>query len=159
MGKSYQYCSDMRFRRKTLSPLLRMFAAATLVLFVAGQVVCFAHCHLGGRSGGATQPSCHAKTSHCQGGDPSTPAKHDPMPASTCSTLKNAVPNSDSLTVVAPEFPVLYTLAFVLLTFEATAVDPNVLLLRAAWPAEWVFTPEVSLGPAHRSLAPPVSAC
>ena len=156
MSQRYQYRSDMRFRLKTLSPLFRWIAAAALVIYVTAQAVCLAHCHLGGFR--TTQPSCHAKSSHCHRCDSSAPAKADPMPASTCLTLMNAVSSSASLTVVAPELPLLYTLAPDFLALPTTAIEPLAFFSRQARPADWILTPEVFLGPAHRSLAPPFPA-
>ena len=158
MSNLYQYCSDVRLRQKESSLLLRWMAGAALVIFFTAQVACFTHCHLGGVRGGVAQPSCHAKTSHCHRCDSSTPAKQDPMPVSTCSTLMNAVSSSASLTVVAPELPLLYTLAPDFLALDTTAIEPLALFSREARPADWILTPEVSLGPAHRSLAPPSPA-
>jgi hypothetical protein len=66
--------------------------------------------------------------------------------------------NAAVLLVVTPEFSLLYTLAPTALTLDATAIEPAVSFSRDARWRERVFTPEVYLGPAFRSLAPPLLA-
>lgn len=148
----------MHIRQTILRPLLRSLAALTLVLFVAAQAACFVHCHFGGGHGDAAKPSCHgapmAKTH--DGHTPAAPT----VPASSipCATLKSLLAGGDAYTLV---LPVLQPIDFVLLSFDALNAsehESNLAHSRQARPREWVFTPEVCLGPAFRSLAPPVSA-
>jgi len=73
----------------------------------------------------------------------------------SCSTLKNLASSSAGLPHITPEFAFLYFLAPFALAHDATATEPQVLFLRQANHSERVFTPEVFLGPAFRSLAPP----
>ena len=140
----------MRSRQTTFSPLLRSVAAGALLVWVAAQVLCFAHCQFGVGHGGSEPPSCHAPAP--------TPSPHDNGDSSagiTCSTLKSALPGSGSAVLVQPEFPQLYTLAPFALSLDVTATEPTACFFRQAKTLDWVFTPEVSLGPAHRSHAPP----
>jgi hypothetical protein len=145
----------MGLRRTKINPGFRLLAAGALFMFVAAQVLCFAHCSLGESRGEVTQGCCQAKpVPLCDGDSSSTPATQDPMPLSTCSTLMNAVWDSASAKVVIPELPLLYVATLNILA--PTAPEPDLIYSREPWPAGWVFTPEVSLGPAHRSLAPPL---
>ena len=148
----------MVFRRSTFSPLLRSFAAGALLVWVAAQVFCFAHCNFGVGHGGSEQPSCHASApsqAHHEDGDSSGPAHHDSSASAACSTLKSALMGSGSAALVQPDFHLLYALAPLALTLNVTAAEPTAAIFRQAKARDWVFTPEVCLGPAHRSHAPP----
>ena len=148
----------MRLRQTTFSPLLRSFAAEALLVWVAAQVFCFAHCNFGVGHGSSEQPSCHASApsqTHHEDGDSSGPAHHDASGSAACATLKSALVGSGSAALVQPDFRLLYTLAPVVLTFDMNVTEPTADFFRQAKAHDWVFTPEVCLGPAHRSHAPP----
>ena len=148
----------MRSRQTTFSPLLRSFAAGALLVWVAAQVLCFAHCNFGVSHGGSAQPSCHASApsqAHHENGDSSAPARHDSSGSAACSTLKSALVSSGSVALALPDFQLLYSLAPVALMLDVTAAEPTSPSSRQAKARDWVFTPEVCLGPAHRSHAPP----
>ena len=74
----------------------------------------------------------------------------------SCSTLKNLAASSTTLKHITPEFAVFYVLAPFALAHDAIATKPDTLNFRQTNYGAWVFTPEVSLGPAHRSHAPPL---
>ena len=149
----------MRWRHTTLSPWFRSLAAMALVVFVAAQARCFVHCHFGGGHGEEAHPSCH--------GSPQTTASHDghddhdgptpstPATTSTCSTLQTMLPGGEAPALVPPPHHTLYLLAPIALALDATETQPQAPFFRQAWPRDWVLTPEVCLGPAHRSHAPP----
>ena len=146
----------MRSRPTTLSPLLRSLAALALMVFAAAQALCFVHCNFGGGHGDKAQPSCH--------GSPQTTASHDnhdgptpstPSPTTTCSTLKTMLAGADAPPLVAPQPHTLYLLAPISLALDAAEEQPDAPFTRHAGTGDWVFTPEVCLGPAFRSLAPP----
>jgi len=146
----------MRSRQTILSPLLRSFAALALVIFVAAQTLCFIHCNFGGGHGDSAQPSCHGAASASAGpdeGDSSAPSV--PSPTGACLTLKTLLAGGDAPTLVAPQPHTLYLLVPFALALEVTATEPEALFSRQANHSDWVFRPEVSLGPAFRSLAPP----
>lgn len=146
----------MSLRRTTLSPLIRFVAVLLLTVFVAAQTVCFIHCSLGAGRGHANvgaRPSCHDPApvkSHENGHN--TPAR---APTPTCSTFKTMLAEGYTPTLVPPQFHTLYPFPSMELVLETTEVQPQALSSRRAWPPNWVFTPEVCLGPALRSLAPP----
>lgn len=144
----------MRWRQRILSPWLRSLAAFALLVFVAAQTLCFIHCNFGGGHGNReAQPSCHGsaqpKADH---GDHDSPA---PTPTTTCSTLKTMLAGADAPTVIVPQYHTLYLLAPVFLALDATEAQPKAVFFRQSWTRDWAFTPEVCLGPAFRSLAPP----
>jgi hypothetical protein len=144
----------MSLGRPILNPLLRSLAVLALTVFASAQTMCFLHCHVGGGSGhNNAQPSCHgsaqARHSHDR---QDTPA---PAPSAPCSTLKTMMAGGDAPTVIAPQWHTLPLLFPVVLTLDATKAPPQTSLFRQAWTRDRVRGPEVYLGPAFRSLAPP----
>ena len=147
----------MRSRKTTLSPLFRSLAGLALGVFVAAQTICFVHCHFGSGPVDAAKPSCH--------GSPQTTASHDgpnkptpsiPASTATCSTLKTMLAGGDAPPLAAPQHFTLYPLSLISLALDAAKPQPEASFSRQAWPRDWVFTPLVRLGPAFRSLAPPL---
>ena len=57
--------------------------------------------------------------------------------------------------LIVPESFVLYLLSPCVPALDLTATEATATVSRQTDVREWVFTPEVSLGPAFRSLAPP----
>jgi len=148
----------MRLRETTLNPLFRSVAAATLCVWLAAQVLCMAHCDFGVCHGDQEHPSCHGPEpaqSHHDNGDSPAPAHDDSSTTTTCLTLKSALVSGAGPTVVPSELHVLYTLAPLVL--DVTRAETASLHSRQAKSRDWVFTPEVCLGPALRSHAPPFS--
>ena len=144
----------MRSRKIIFSPLLRSFAAGALLVWVVAQAFCFAHPDFGASMTMAEKSSAgHAATSKPMVGDSCCPKPHAPSEGSICITLKSALVSSDATTLVQPDFQLLYTLDP--LTLDVTAVEPPPSFSRQAESRDWVFTPEVCLGSAFRSLAPP----
>ena len=144
----------MRLRQTNLSPLFRFSAALALVVFVVAQAMCFVHCNFGVGHGDKAMPSCHSSPQPTGGHDDSTPSA--PSSTATCTTLKTMLAGGDSPTLVAPQLHTLYLLAPILLALDATETQPEASFSRQAKTRDWVFTPLVCLGPALRSLAPPL---
>lgn len=152
------YRSKPCLRARPLSPLLRSLAGVTALVWIAAQVLCFVHCNFGGGHGDDLQPSCHGIASppaHHDDGDSSGSSHNHSSGDVSCVTLKTALVNGSSLALTAPQLPVLYTLAPFALAFDATATEWAAPFTRQAGRDDWVFTPEVCLGPAFRSHAPP----
>ena len=146
----------MRSRQTILSPLLRSLAAFALVVFVVAQALCFVHCNFGGGHGDKAQPSCHGSPQHAashDGDDDSAPST--PTPTTACSTLKTMLAGGDSSVVTAFQAHTLYLLPSIVSVLDAPETRPQAAFGRQARTREWIFTPEVCLGPAFRSLAPP----
>lgn len=147
-----------RSHRTSLKPLLRAFAALTLLVWLAALAFCTEHCSLGGGHGDAKHASCHSPApveSHHGGSDSSDPTHHDSSATASCLTLKSALSDNGSTTLIQPPHYVLYALVPALLALDATMTEPDTRFVRQAWRRDWVSTPEVCLGPAHRSHAPP----
>ena len=147
----------MHSRQTKLRPLLRSFAAVALVVWLAAQALCMAHCNFGACHGKSERASCHDATpsqSHHDEDFPA-PAQGESSATATCLTLKSALVSGSGPTPVPPALHLLYTLASSALTLDVSAAQLEASFSRQAWRRDWVFTPEVCLGPAHRSHAPP----
>jgi hypothetical protein len=156
----------MSLRETTGSPWLRLWAALALLVFAGAQTLCFLHCHYRGERLPANgtgnlhckaSPSCHGAAAPAAGPGERSDAPFS-MPAATCSTLKTMLAGEEPWSVAAPEFDALYELSPMALAMETMPAPVNSRFLRPARSSDWVFTPEVSLGPAFRGLAPPFFA-
>ena len=145
----------MHLRQTVLSPALRSLAAVVLVAFVTAQTLCFAHCNLGGRSCDKAAPSCQTTgaTQACHSENDSSSSSRSRT--ATCFTLQGPVITGEAPALVIPDFSVFYLLTPCAIALEATAPKLDAVFSRQANHSDWVLTPEVSLGPAFRSLAPP----
>jgi hypothetical protein len=138
------------------SPLFRSFAGVAVLVWIAAQVLCFVHCNFGGGHGNGKRASCHAPALSQEHHDAPGPTHDDSSPTAACLTLKSALLGG-SLALNAPELPVLYTLAPIAFALKIATTEPAASFSRQTWRRDWVFTPEVCLGPAHRNHAPPLS--
>ncbi len=147
----------MRSRLNIFSPLLRTCAAGALLLWVAAQALCFGHCNFSGRPVISAQASCHAPApAQNSESDSCCPKPGDTSSGSSvCATLKSALVDNDSSGTTQPNLSPLYTLALFSIVLEMTATAPSATVFRPAEKHDWAFTPEVFLGPAFRSHAPP----
>ena len=99
----------------------------------------------------------NAEAHHSQDaeGDSHDSHKHESKEGSCCSTLKAVVPTAKAIVFNKQVFHPIPSLCVLPETHAASLAlsenPPN----RQAKPRDWVFTPVVCLGPAHRSLAPP----
>ena len=147
----------MRSRPNIFSPLLRSCAAGVLLLWVAAQALCFAHCNFGvavtvtenAPAGHALAPKPVSENHSC------CPKPGNTSGGSVCATLKSALLEDDSSGTTQPNLAPLYTLALFSIVLETTATAPSATVFRPAEKHDQVCTPEVFLGPAFRSLAPP----
>jgi hypothetical protein len=145
----------MRSRQTTLRPLFRWFAVVTLLAWIGAQALCQARCS-GACPDDSCEPSCHeARTSSSHHGDEHIPDQDNCANAS-CETLKSALSGNTPSPLIIPAFSILYTVTPTALALDATAIEPVALFSRDARTRDWVSTPEECLGPAFRSLAPPV---
>jgi len=149
----------MRLRETRLNPFFRSVAAATLCVWLAALLLCAAHCDFGVCHGDEEHPACHGSgpsQSHHDDGDSPAPAHDDSSTTAACLTLKYALVSGSSPMLVPTELHVLYTVPP--LALDVSAAEPASLHSRHAKSRDWVFTPEVCLGPALRSHAPPFSS-
>ena len=137
--------------------LWRVGAFVALIGWITAFGICSAHCALGTAShiGGTHEmelPPCHGGPAS-SGSD----AGSDPTPASSfCFTIKSLSFHVDSVLVNAPNAPALIEPALAALHAAGSDLVASAQFLRQSRPLDFVFTPEVSLGPAFRSHAPPV---
>jgi hypothetical protein len=146
----------MTLRQTQFSPVLRSFAAATLLVWLSAQVFCAEICFSGSNASDAESSHCHAEAadSHHRDGDSSEPSHPCPCGSVSCLTLKQALLTSKAPAAFHPALVPLYTLSALVLPLETADARIHA-TFRQTKPRDWVFTPEVCLGPAFHSLAPP----
>ena len=147
--------NDMVSRRTSLSPLLASLAAATLLVWLAALVFCSADCFFGDSH---CQPSHHeeqAVASHHEHDQTPDSDKHNERHDSACDSLKTLVPTAHSNVLPKPDF-CFCVLGFVSPPQGLAVAQIETPISRQPPDRDWLFTPEVYLGPAFRSHAPPV---
>jgi hypothetical protein len=159
-------------RQPKLRMSLRIWAVVSLLAWLGASVFCagdalLGHPHGDGEGGHATaagQPRLHhagtaltdsaASHSHSHDSDKSDGDDgHDED--SCCSTLKCVPQAAGSFILSTLDFAKFAYFHFAFLSQTPALSEPENGPPRQASPRNWVFTPEVCLGPAFRSLAPP----
>ena len=141
-----------------LRPLLRWCGVLTLLAWLGAQNLCQAHCLFGACPGEADDASFHATAasdSH-HGDEPASNHKEHGDDAS-CATLKSALSGNTTPSLIAPEFSLIYTLVPIAFTLDATTIKLSASFSRQIDRQNLIFTPEVCLGSALHSLAPPLA--
>ena len=136
-------------RQHKLKPSLRICAAALLMVWLAAVGLCFTDC---------MGDDCHADTANIKKAATTNGQSHDAdsHDDSLCVSLHSVCPATQSSTFIKPDFGLAFTLDFTS-TRQIVAVTPlETFTSRQPPDQDWVFTPEVCLGPAFHSLAPPV---
>ena len=149
----------MSSRQTKPRPLLRWLAVLTLLVWTGAHVVCRAHCltsECQDERNAASVGETTASDSHHGDEHNSQPHHPDRSADASCDTLNSALTGHATALLVAPEFSLLYTLAPTALTLDATALEPAASFSRQADRRDTLHTPEVFLGAAFHSLAPPV---
>jgi len=143
----------MASRRTTLNPLLRSFAAATLLCWLGALVLCSTECF----EGDSDHHAGHKEIASSHSDNDSTPDSdnHGGHDNSTCDSLKTLVPKANNHALCKPDFG-FWILSFVSPPPALTMTQIEGPISRQPPDRDWVFTPVVCLGPAFRSLAPPV---
>ncbi len=142
-------------RQTTLRVPLRLIALATLFCWLGAFVVCALECSVGDSSCQTGQ----AKTMICGSANTPMPTSDHPSKhnGSACNTLKTFAPATGQLVLSKPQI-VFCTLLFILPPQFSTAAQVENSILRQPPDRQWLCTPEVCLGPAFHSLAPPALA-
>ena len=145
--------NKFRLMRKhtSISPAMRGIAAVVLVCWSVALAVCWHHCATGACSRPAKaddQPSCHGHASSEHKDSPGNSAE------SACFAKKPYASALDVAHADSPSLHLAYVSALLVAQYEFQNTSETV-GIRQATLRDWVFTPEVSLGPAFRSLAPP----
>ena len=142
----------MKSSSAKLNPFLRFAAAGTLLVWLSAVAMCQAHCcgdNCGNDDHAGAKIALHNSAANSHDGDKDN--HHDD---SACLTLKSALQSNHGIALVKPDFHFLYSMALVTLAPDPAAIEP-VTTLRQNGRCDWAFTPEVCLGPALHSLAPP----
>lgn len=133
-----------------IKPAMRILAVVVLVCWSVALAVCWHHC----TTGACSKPSTAAKSPPCH-------AQHDEDKSSGSSSGQNGcfakqlyASQLDLASVSAPTQHLAYEAAITVVPIEV-ATPANVVVPSRAKRLDCVFTPEVSLGPAFHSLAPP----
>ncbi len=150
----------MNARKNTFSPIIRFAGVVALVVYAFAQISCFSHCNLGGSGSSACHGDRVEAKPHCQGGKcggaSGTSSSTDiPLPVSVCVTLKNPFSSTDDTSILPPNAISHFT-ALTVASFELALPKSDSAVSRQGELIDWFATPEVSLGPAFRSQAPPV---
>jgi hypothetical protein len=96
-----------------------------------------------------------AASSHQANDQPADSDKDGDYNDSFCDSLKSGFHAAASNHVSKADFGLAFTLS--IRPFQTPAdADTEIQVSRQVKPHEWVFTPEVCLGPAFRSHAPPI---
>lgn len=149
-------------RQRKSSLALRLCAVVSLLVWIAASGFCSVeslfghaehHAHGAAQHEHDTAPASADSDHHSHDS-----GKHDGDEHSCCASLIATSPSVNSIVLTKPDFGKLLPLGSFWLTQVLTFVQPEAPISRQARHREWVFTPEVSLGPAFRSHAPPVSA-
>lgn len=155
-------------RQPKLRTSLRVWATVWLVAFISATAFCagdllFSHSHHDEeRAATPSDEPSHEHDAAPPGGSAghshgSNSSGHDsPDGDSCCATLKAVSHSSNSPVLPKLDFAKLTFLRLVLPSQDLNISAPENSPPRQARPSEWVFTPEVCLGPAFRSHAPPV---
>ncbi len=147
----------MTLRQIKFRPLIRVIAVATLFAWLGALALCETECCSGDEHDSAPADHHHADAaphSHSHDQDHGN-APGSQKESSFCLSLKSLLYTGSTLLLSKPALQPLYGLTLAPTLSTDTAAPSMVLHLRQARPGEWVLTPEVCLGPAFRSLAPP----
>ena len=143
----------MASRRTPLNPLLRLLAATTLLCWLGALALCSTECFEGDSDHHAGQKEI--ASSHSDAHPTPDSENHSGHDDSACVSLKTLVPTAHTDLLPKPDFGFCF-LSFVPLPQTLTVAECEAPVSRQPPDREFVFTPEVFLGPAFRSLAPPV---
>ena len=139
-----------------ISPAMRVIASVVLVCWSAALVTCWHFCATRGCDRTAKSSAAMSCQAHCakKAGDQSQTSE-SPCGNSVCFTKQPLAAEKDFASGLQPSFSLAFIIGSLVVAFE-TPGPAEVVIARRAPPRDWVFTPEVSLGPALRNLAPPV---
>jgi hypothetical protein len=147
-------------RKRKSSLALRLCAVVSLLVWVAASGFCSVESLIGHaehHAHGAAQhehdaaPASADSDHHSHDSD-----KNDSDEHSCCASFAAAVPSAQQTVLTKPDFGKLLAFNFLWLAQALTFVQPEAPISRQPPDREWVFTPEVCLGPAFRSHAPPL---
>jgi len=135
--------------------MLRSLAMATLACWLGALVLCVTECSDADSDHQVAQKEMAVSTS-ANGSMPDSD-NHSGHDDSVCTSLKTLVPAASNVVLLKPDFG-FCTLPFAAPLQTVTVAQIDASVSRQPPDSELLFTPEVSLGAAFHSLAPPVFA-
>ena len=136
-----------------LGPGWRICAALLALVWISAFAICSTDC-LGGHFD-SDHAARAAQTEPAHGHSDSD--KHREHDDSFCVALHSVFLSSASPTLTKPDFGLAFTQDFAFKIPSIPLHPPEAAISRRPPEREWVFTPEVCLGPAFRSHAPPLA--
>ena len=143
----------MKSSSAKLSSFLRFAAAGTLLVWLSAVAMCQAHCcgdNCGNDDHADAKVAQHNNAANSHDGDKNN--HHDDP---TCLTLKSALQSNHWIALVKPDFGLAFNLNFLSTALSVESSQSETFIFRQPPDSNRVFTPEVCLGPAFHSLAPP----
>ncbi len=137
-------------RQLKLSAWLRICAGLALVSWLAAWIVCTTECH--------TEAAEHMDQASAANGPSHDSDKNEHHNDSFCVSLHSLCPPTHQPVLTKPDFSLAFTLPFLATVPLDTLAQTETPISRQSPDRQFVFTPEVCLGPAFHSLAPPVLA-
>jgi hypothetical protein len=150
--RQIRFESLMKSSSSKLSPILRFVAAGMLLVWVAAVTACSTECS---DSHADSADMTHAVAANRQSHDSDNHHDHDD---SLCISLHSFCPATARAVLTKPDFGLAFTLDFISTAHLAALAQTETSVSRQPPDCNRVFTPEVCLGPAFHSLAPPVLA-
>jgi hypothetical protein len=151
-------------RQRKLKPVLRICASLMVLIWIVASGFCSAEPLLGHAESGGEHHSNQAAHHEDEAAPSSTDAgqshdsdQHKDGEHSCCASLKATPQFGGSANLTKFDFAKSFSLNSLWLAQALTFVQPEVPFSRQPPGREWVFTPEVCLGPAFRSHAPPLA--
>lgn len=143
----------MRSRLNSLG--FRITASATLMVWLSAVTLCLIHCNFkpsAGHDGEAR--SCHSSKAASHEDPSGRQNDHGEQSAFLCGTIKSALSSAQLTSPVLPAF-ILYSLPGFVLSLPTPLERPIASVFRQDKERNRALTPEVYLGPANKSQAPP----
>lgn len=141
-------------------PALRLCAAFCVLIWLAAVSYCSLETFIGHAEAGdhhAAQAATHASAESHDKSDHSHDSDKNGNSQDTCCDSLNATPqHGSSLVLLKPDLGKLPSFSFLWMATALTLDAPEPAPRQAQHPV-WIFTPEVCLGPAFRSHAPPLA--
>ncbi len=140
---------------------MRLFAALSVLIWLSATSYCSLESFVGhgeAKDHHVGQVANHAADeSHEDADHPHDSDKNGHDQESCCDSLQTTPQYGSSLVLLKPDLGKLPSLSFLWLARTLTLDAPEPTPPRQAQHADWIFTPEVCLGPAFRSHAPPLA--
>ncbi len=148
-------------RQRKTSLAFRLCAVVSLLVWVAASGFCSVESLFGPaehHAHGAAQHEHDAAPASADSDHHSHDSDKSGDEHSCCASLAAAVPSAQQTVLAKPDFGKLVSLSYLWLAQALAVVQPEAPISRQAQHREFIFTPEVCLGPAFRSHAPPFSS-